>query len=217
MIPRMKVVENNNDDDDGGQHHNVDNDIRKEKMEEEDNDTDGLPIIPNVRLRFTIDESTKMRQRWWDAVRVVSSSRATATKHVGRRSMVKKTKEEEEVDDNSSFSSSSTTTSSVSSNDYYKNNNDNSNGGVKHSIIDPPSSFLSNAPFDEGRRSVVDFEQCCVRSSHPLHCAIYNHALSLMRHTTNNYKTDHHDECDHNFCSLSTSSDYKKSLTNIRY
>ena len=196
MIPRMKMVDNN--DDDGGQHHdNGNNGISKEKAEEEEDDTDGLPIIPNVRLRFTNDESTKMRQRWWEAVRVVSSSHATATasKHVGRRSEVKT--KEEEVDDNS-FSSS---TSSSVSDHYYKNDNSN---GVNN--IDPPPSFLSNAPFDEGRRSVVDFEQCCVRSSHPLHCAIYNHALSLCRHTTN----DHHNDCDHNFCS-SIRSDYKRS------
>ena len=170
--------------------------------------------LPNTRSKWTDSELSKMRLRWWNAVRAKRKKCDDNQKQ--RRSKDKDTallanrKEDEDghcmQDDDDS--SSGTNASSLSSSDEESN--------VRHSVYNDPTQppSLNNTPFDEMDmynnaipaasptssppvehevvrsesyskevpQSILELEHWCIQSSHPLHCAIYNHALNYYDH-----------------------------------
>ena len=143
------------------------------------------PIIPNAKVKWSNAELSKMRHRWWEAMR------AERTKKVNdatiRGDQDNGGNESEEEDD--STSSSSTSLDGVPSKERYND------------LMEPPSL---SAPFDEGcptqsvlppiisstilpsrllppknlpPQPIIDLEQMCIESPCPLHRVIYIHAL----------------------------------------
>lgn len=161
---------------------------------------DATLMIPNAKIKWTDSELSKMRHRWWEALRL---KRTNATVHCDDVDRVLKSQlgassstREDDADDDSTFSSSSTSLDEVPSYD------------VCSDAMEPPSL---SAPFDEGYISsglppttsttipppvlsnpVIDLERKCIESGCPIHCAIYNHAL-YHNGLRLDYFDDHHD------------------------
>ena len=158
----------------------------------QDNNSDHLytsTMIPNAKSKWSGPELSKMRQRWWDAVRRKCEEDRCKKKQQQEMEGDEYTALSQSCDDSSSESTSSSLQSSSCSSDGESLNRD-------FDSMQPPSL---NTPFDEMAyisndtnspssespivpQSILDLEQLCLRSSHPLHCAIYNHALSNNDH-----------------------------------
>ena len=168
-------------------------------------------MIPNTNYaNWTESKLSKMRKRWWEAVR--------AKRRKAEEDRVKKRLEVEQEDalllangnwrdnenengEDSSLESSSHSLSSVST-----------QGNVakleRSNYYDPMEPPSLTTPFDEmvtvsdlrppsptimpfirptASQSVLDLEQKCLQSSYPLHCVIYNIALSQGEKGLDNY------------------------------
>jgi len=171
--------------------------------------------IPNTKLKWTGSELSKMRLRWWDAVRAKQTEFKEDQKHENGAP----------YDEQNSLSSSSSSSGGYHATSYSSSDDDEDSLIHRHPVysdpMQPPS--LNNAPFDEMDnnmnnasasttplspvkvwpesskvvpQSILDLEHFCIESSHPLHCAIYNHALKyydngiLRNHCNGNINSD---------------------------
>ncbi|KAL7542163.1 hypothetical protein ACHAXR_011580 [Thalassiosira sp. AJA248-18] len=173
-------------------------------------------MIPNTRTKWSGSELSKMRQRWWDAVRA-KRKKSEDAKRKQRQQQMKESSDTAlfanhsggnedggflKGDGSSSSSSSLGGSSSSSSSSSTPLSSDDESPIIHHVYQDPTQPPSLSTPFDEmammnatgptttlpPRRqqqpgsptvsqSIIDLEQFCIQSCHPLHCAIYNHAL----------------------------------------
>ena len=157
-------------------------------------------IIPNTKQKWTESELSKMRKRWWEAVRAkqkkAEEDRVQRMLEFQQENalLVHERDSDENEDDSSSLgrsNSSSPSSSSISTDNITELDHAN-----YHDPMEPPSlttPFDEMVPVTEPRppsptiipyirptvpQSILDLEQRCIQSMYPLHCAIYNIALS---------------------------------------
>jgi len=163
QVIKDDVVERQNNAADTNE--NVDN---VQSIEDESNCT----LFPNARWKWNDTQLSKMRQRWWNAVRDKQTQDAEIAKT--QKSMTSSRGGGEVDDDDDSTSSDSSSLFSMDDDD----------------PLQPPSL---STPFDEmpmkqtttvlpDRQalvpsSVLDLEILCCETPHPLHAIIYLHAL----------------------------------------
>ena len=189
------------------------------QVNDESNNTNNA-VLPNTKSKWTGSELSKMRQRWWEAVhakRKKLDKEKQNQRHLGNSINAAKYSQQPErrkdeytsQDEDDSSSVGSLSSSSVSSE--LSSDDDSLVNGVSYrDHMQPPA--LSK-PFDEAGMNrmkqdcvkstppvpqlILDLERICVESGHPLHCAIYNHALvsgrgsSLHMNISNNYEVNH--------------------------
>ena len=134
-------------------------------------DENNCTLVPNAKWKWNDNQLSKMRQRWWSAVRDKQTNDTARVKQY--KSMA--SRRTDELEDDSSTSSDSSSLFSVEDDD----------------PLQPPS--LSK-PFDEMPieqsndtfldqnysrvpASVLDLETRCCETAYPLHAVIYLHAL----------------------------------------
>ena len=160
------------------------------------------PIIPNAKVKWSNAELSKMRHRWWEALRLERTKKANDA--TSRGDQDNGDNESEDEDDSSSSSSSTTSLDDVPRKETYND------------LMEPPSL---STPFDEGYptrsmippiisstilpsrilspknvppQPIIDLVQLCIESPFPLHCVIYNHALCHVAASEYNDDNTHH-------------------------
>jgi len=135
-----------------------------------DDENDNCALVTNVRWKWNDAQLSKMRQRWWNAVR----EQQTLTDESKKRcKAVKSEHSTDELSDGSSISSDASSLLSIEDDDDH---------------LQPPS--LSQ-PFDENPtpqiadiswspqvpKAVLELEEACCETDYPVHAIIYLHAL----------------------------------------
>jgi len=174
------------------------------------NSSNYYQTIPNTKHKWTNSELTKMRKRWWDAVR--AKRRRVEEERLERRRMLDEKErgkallnsgdgsmKDDNTDDSSSDDNGSNSSSSFSSSD-----NDSLIHTNSYDPMEPPS--LSTTPFDEMTKpntnttprpntppiipyikptvsqTILDLEKQSLELDYPLHYVIYIISLKYTNH-----------------------------------
>ena len=165
----------------------------------DDNDVAPPPTtIPNTKATWTDAESSRMRRRWWEAVRAAAAA--------GRRREEEEGEDKNDDDDDDGDDDDDDDDADGDDDEGLAHGarydpmeppslrnapfdeggrrvvgSDDDDAPRLAPVTLPEKPRPDPPPPPDAPRSVAELEGMCIRSPHPLHCAVYNHALFRRR------------------------------------